>query len=210
MSFCAVNLYRYEKVNEFLRKRGYFAFYITFQSVPAMNDKYSRLQIAIHWLVFLLVVVAYAAMELRGLFPRSDRPMINMVHVSCGISILVLMVARLLIRLKRPAPPIVPKPKPMMTGLAHLGHLAIYLLFIALPLIGLVMMYNRGNLWLAFGLTMPHAAEANFDLVDTLKQYHVFLANLGYWLIGLHALAALAHHYLWKDNTLLRMMPRKR
>ena len=31
-----------------------------------MNDKYSRLQIAIHWLVFLLVVVAYAAMELRG------------------------------------------------------------------------------------------------------------------------------------------------
>ncbi len=66
-----------------------------------MNDKYSRLQIAIHWLVFLLVVVAYAAMELRGLFPRSDRPMINMVHVSCGISILVLMVARLLIRLKR-------------------------------------------------------------------------------------------------------------
>ncbi|EOK4640908.1 cytochrome b561, partial [Shigella flexneri] len=27
---------------------------------------------------------------------------------------------------------------------------------------------------------------------------------------GLHAAAALAHHYFWKDNTLLRMMPRKR
>lgn len=62
--------------------------------------------------------------------------MINMVHVSCGMSILVLMVARLLVRLKRPAPPIIPKPKPMMTGMAHLGHLCIYLLFIALPLIG--------------------------------------------------------------------------
>ncbi len=33
----------------------------------------------------------------------------------------------------------------MMTGFAHLGHLAIYLLFIALPLIGMVMMYWRGN-----------------------------------------------------------------
>ena len=136
--------------------------------------------------------------------------MINMVHVSCGMSILVLMVARLLVRLKRPAPPIIPKPKPMMTGMAHLGHLCIYLLFIALPLIGLVMMYNRGNPWMAFGLVMPHAAEGNFDLVDTLKQYHILLANIGYWLIGLHALAALAHHYWWKDNTLLRMMPRKR
>jgi cytochrome b561 len=42
------------------------------------------------------------------------------------------------------APPIVPKPSPMMTGFAHLGHLVIYLLFIALPLIGMVMMYWRG------------------------------------------------------------------
>ncbi len=43
-----------------------------------------------------------------------------MIHVSCGISILVLMVVRLLLRLKYPTPPIIPKPKPMMTGLAHL------------------------------------------------------------------------------------------
>lgn len=86
-----------------------------------------------------------------------------MTHVSCGITILLLMVARLFIRLKYPTPPIVPRPKPMMTGMAHLGHLVIYLLFIALPVIGLVMMYNRGNPWVAFGITMPHAAEANFE-----------------------------------------------
>lgn len=133
-----------------------------------MENKYSRLQISIHWLVFLLVIAAYCAMEFRGFFPRSDRPLINMVHVSCGISILVLMVVRLLLRLKYPTPPIIPKPKPMMTGLAHLGHLVIYLLFIALPVIGLVMMYNRGNPWFAFGLTMPYASEANFERVDSL------------------------------------------
>lgn len=175
-----------------------------------MRDKYSGLQIGIHWLVFLLVAVAYAAMELRGFFPRSDRPVINMIHVSCGISIFVLMVVRLLVRLKSPAPPIVPKPSPMMTGFAHLGHLVIYLLFIALPVIGMVMMYYRGNPWFAFGLTMPFAAQSNFALVNTLKELHGVLANIGYFVIGLHALAALLHHYLWKDNTLLRMMPRKR
>lgn len=155
-----------------------------------MRDKYSGLQIGIHWLVFLLVVVAYAAMELRGFFPRSERPLINMVHVSCGITI--------------------PKPSPMMTGFAHLGHLAIYLLFIALPLIGMVMMYWRGNPWYAFGLTMPYAPQSDFERVDTLKAIHEWLANAGYFVIGLHALAALLHHYWWKDNTLLRMMPRKR
>ena len=108
-----------------------------------MRNKYTGLQIGIHWLVFLLVIVAYCAMEFRGFFPRTARPIINMVHVSCGISILVLMVVRLLVRLKFPAPPIQPKPKAMITGMSHLGHLIVYLLFIAL--IGLVMMYNRGN-----------------------------------------------------------------
>ena len=175
-----------------------------------MRSKYSGLQIAIHWLVFLLVIGAYCAMELRGFFPRRDRPYFNLVHVSCGISILVLMVARLLVRLKSPTPPIEPKPSAMMTGLAHLGHLVIYLLFIALPVIGLLMMYNRGGPWIAFGITMPYAAEANYDLVDTLKEFHELLANVGYFVIALHAGAALAHHYYFKDNTLLRMMPKKR
>ncbi|XVV76271.1 hypothetical protein I5Z76_02614 [Escherichia coli] len=46
-----------------------------------MENKYSRLQISIHWLVFLLVIAAYCAMEFRGFFPRSDRPLINMIHV---------------------------------------------------------------------------------------------------------------------------------
>lgn len=110
-----------------------------------------------------------------------------MVHVSCGITIFVLMVARLLVRLKSPAPPIVPKPSPMMTGFAHLGHLAIYLLFIALPLIGMVMMYWRGNPWYAFGLTMPYAPQSDFERVDTLKAIHEWLANAGYFVIGLHA-----------------------
>jgi cytochrome b561 len=72
-----------------------------------------------------------------------------MIHVSCGISILVLMVTRLLVRLKFRAPPIQPKPKAMVTGMSHLGHLVVYLLFIALPLIGIVMMYNRGSDWFA-------------------------------------------------------------
>lgn len=42
--------------------------------------------------------------------------------------ILVLMVARLLIRLKYPAPPIVPKPKPMITGLAPKPTECIYII----------------------------------------------------------------------------------
>jgi superoxide oxidase len=37
----------------------------------------------------------------------------------------------------------------------------------------------------------------------------VLIATIGYWLIGLHALAGIYHHYVVRDNTLLRMMPRR-
>lgn len=174
-----------------------------------MRDKYSSLQITLHWLVFLLVIITYGAMELRGFFPRTYRPGFNLVHYSGGVAILVLMVARLLVRIKQPAPPILPKPTPMMTGLAHLGHLALYLVFIALPVLGVALKYYKGQPWGAFGMAMPYASVAEFDFADSLKAIHETLANLGYWIIGLHTLAALIHHYYWKDNTLLRMMPKK-
>jgi VIT1/CCC1 family predicted Fe2+/Mn2+ transporter len=40
-----------------------------------------------------------------------------------------------------------------------------------------------------------------------LKDVHEALATLGYVLIGLHAMAALLHHYVMRDNTLVRMLP---
>lgn len=175
-----------------------------------MRSRYTTLQISIHWLVALLVIVAYATMELRGYAPRNLRWLVNMVHVSCGISVMVLMVARLLVRLKYPAPPIVPKPRGMVIGLSHLGHLAVYLIFIVLPVLGFLSMYYRGGNWMAFGLPMPSAAVGDEDLVETLSDYHVLIANISYCVVGIHAAAALLHHYLWKDNTLLRMMPGKR
>jgi len=38
---------------------------------------------------------------------------------------------------------------------------------------------------------------------------HELGASIGYWLIGLHAFAGLYHHYIQRDNTLTRMLPRR-
>ncbi|EJF30474.1 MULTISPECIES: cytochrome b561 [Enterobacteriaceae] len=175
-----------------------------------MRTKYTSVQISIHWLVFLLVVGAYCAMELRGFAPRSYRPLINAIHFTCGISVLGLMVARLLMRIKYRAPAIVPKPHPAVIGISHLVHTIVYLMFIALPVLGFLAMYYRGSDWVAFGLNMPVAAVPDEDMEFSLKSWHELLANTGYFVIGIHAFGALFHHYVWKDNTLLRMMPGKR
>jgi cytochrome b561 len=175
-----------------------------------MRSKYTSLQITLHWLVFLLIVGAYCAMELKGFAPRSYRPIFNATHVTCGISVFFLMIARLLVRIKYRAPAITPKPHPAITGMSHLLHTVIYLMFIVLPILGFMTVYFKGSDWSVFGISMPHAIEPDDDMEFTLKSYHELIANIGYFVIGIHAFAALFHHYVWKDNTLLRMMPGKK
>ena len=47
------------------------------------------------------------------------------------------------------------------------------------------------------------------SLADSLKEIHETIGTIGYWLIGLHAAVALFHHYVMRDNTLVRMLPRR-
>ncbi len=44
---------------------------------------------------------------------------------------------------------------------------------------------------------------------DAILHIHEMLANIGYFLIAMHAAAALFHHYIQKDDTFSRMLPGK-
>lgn len=177
-----------------------------------MKTKYHSSQIALHWLVLLLVIITYAAMELRGFTARgsSARALMSTVHYSCGVAVWALMILRIAVRLIYPTPPITPQPGRLVSIASHAAHGFLYLMFLALPLLGILAMYYRGIDWSIFGISMPIAAEANDDITHTLKEIHELLANAGYFLIGLHAIAALYHHYVVRDDTLLRMMPNKK
>ena len=45
------------------------------------------------------------------------------------------------------------------------------------------------------------------DIADSIKEIHETIGTTGYYLEGAHALAALYHHYVKRDNTLIRMLP---
>ncbi|MFP1777696.1 cytochrome b561 [Lonsdalea quercina] len=176
------------------------------------QGRFSNVQIALHWAVFLLLIVTYATVELRGLAPRGTltRQLVMATHFSCGVTVLALMVARIYYRIKYASPPIVPPAPKWQHFLANLTHILIYALFVALPVLAVSSRYLRGQDWALFGIGMPVAATPNPDLAVSLIQLHETLAPLGYWLIGLHAAAALFHYYFMRDNTMLRMMPSKK
>lgn len=177
-----------------------------------MSDNYARSQIALHWLTVLLLTVAYATIELRGFAQRGSWQGFAMIitHFSAGFGVLLVMLARIFLRFRHRSPAIAPPIASWQKGLSHLVHATLYALFIVLPLLGLSSRYLSGRQWWLFGATMPVSANPDPALARTLIHWHETLAPLGYWLIGLHALAALFHHYFLKDDTLARMMPARR
>ncbi|HEY8219812.1 MAG TPA: cytochrome b/b6 domain-containing protein, partial [Methylobacter sp.] len=58
-----------------------------------------------------------------------------------------------------------------------------------------------------FGLHLPALISENKPLAKALAEIHKTIGTAGYFLIGLHAAAALFHHYIVRDNTLRRILP---
>ncbi|EKN3612083.1 cytochrome b [Yersinia enterocolitica] len=174
-----------------------------------MRNRYSLPQITLHWLTLLMVILTYAAMLLSDTVPDEDRTLVKNLHFNFGISVWLLMLVRLWLRHKNTIPPITPKlPDWQLLG-AHILHWCLYLMFLSLPILGVLAQAYGGKTWFLLDWQVPQWVTPNDEARAYLKQIHELIANLGYFVIGAHALAALYHHYIRRDDTLRRMMPGK-
>lgn len=175
----------------------------------AVHPDYSRLSIALHWLMLILLAAVFACIELRTNYPRGSdiREGLKTWHFMLGLSVFVLVWVRLIARRRMP-------------WLAAEGgwtrwpalavHVALYGGMIALPLLGWMTLSAEGDPIPFFGLSLPPLIGQDKDLAHQLEDLHKTIGEAGYWLIGLHALAAVFHHYVLKDGTLRRMLPVRR
>ena len=174
------------------------------------NDQsYGKLSIGMHWLMVALLVAVYTCIELRVLYPKGSDPReaLKTWHFMLGMGVFVLIWVRLAIRLLEPTPAINPAQTPMENLLAKAMHGLLYLMMIGLPLLGWLTLNASGKPVPFFGLQLPSLIEENKALAKALKEFHEQAGKAGYILIGLHAAAALVHHYIKRDNTLIRMLP---
>ena len=159
--------------------------------------------------MLLLIIAVYACMELRGYYPKgSDFPEgLKMWHFMFGLTVLLLVLIRVVARVTGGTPPITPDPPAWQTLIARLTHFALYAFMIAMPIAGWVILSASGKTIPFYGLDLPALVGPNKALAEQVKELHETVATLGYFLVGLHAVAALFHHYIVKDDTLRRMMP---
>lgn len=174
------------------------------------RTRYGSYAIALHWLMLLLLVAVYASMELRDLVPKGSELRANLktLHFLLGLSVLALVAVRLCVRWGVGAAPAIEPPVAVWMGwAARLMHYALYAFMIAAPILGWLALSAAAKPVDLFGLPLPMLVGTNEALSRQFKDIHEALTTAGYVLIGLHAAAALLHHYVIRDNTLMRMLP---
>ena len=171
--------------------------------------RYGTLSVTLHWLMLALLVVIYACMELRVNFPKGSdvREGMKAWHFMLGLTVPMLVALRLVARALGQTPMISPPPPNWQRHLASAMHLALYVFMFAMPVLGWLTLSAAGKPIPFFGLELPALVGADKALGRQILEIHETGAVLGYGIIGLHAAAAIYHHYVLRDNTLQRMLP---
>lgn len=176
--------------------------------------RYDGLTIFLHWLTALCVIFLFASAHIWEVLERGTplRKGLQSVHISIGILLAVILTGRLLWRLfsavtgRNPPEPV--KMSTLMKAVAHLTHLTLYVLLVAQVVLGFLFRWSQAEPFYFFGL-IPIPDVFNFDSVMT-RTFGSLHNNVAWALIvlaGVHALAALFHHYVLRDGILRRMLP---
>ena len=179
-------------------------------TVRKTSDRYGSLSIGLHWVMLLLLIAVYACIELRVFFPKGSdlRTALKTWHFMLGVSVFVLVSIRLTVHLINPVDLIESAMPGWSTFISKLMQITLYIFMIGMPLAGWLLLSAEGKPIPFFGLQLPALISENKDLAELIKEIHATSGTVGYFLIGLHALAALFHHYVLKDNTLRRVLPK--
>ncbi len=172
-----------------------------------MSTRYTLPAIVLHWLMALLIFVAFPlgvyAHEL-ALSPLKLQLMSY--HKWLGVTLLLLWAVRVLWRIGHQPPPLPILTPHIQRHIAHAVHGLIYALLLVIPVSGWLMSSAKGFPVVYFGVwQMPDLVIKNKELADLFKALHEGSNIALMLLVGLHIAAALKHHWLEKDRLLQRM-----
>jgi cytochrome b561 len=174
------------------------------------ETRYGALSQAMHWATVICVVAGWLLGQFMHDFPKGiARDSALTAHIALGEFVLVLLAVRLFWR-QFNRPPALVSTRFGRAGeiAATIGHYALYALLLAVPIVGIVAQFKRGNALPIFGVW--HFASpwpADRAAAHSVTEVHELLANALLVFAGLHAGAALIHHYVFGDRTLARMLP---
>ena len=182
------------------------------------GEGYGLIAIVLHWLIAIAIIGLLGLGTIMVDLRKSDPSTFELyqLHKSIGITVLVLSLARLGWRIANQVPPLPSTLRPWEVRLARLTHVGFYILMIAMPLSGWMMV--SASPWniptVLYGVVeLPHLPVLE-TLPDkkaaegALKSVHELLAWGAAGLLALHVAGALKHQFVLRDGAMARMLPR--
>ncbi len=184
--------------------------------MPRVNNtatQWGLLSITFHWLTLLFVIGLYALgwymVELD--YYDSWYRVGPFWHKSFGLVLFTLVLTRLCYRVLSSSPSHLASHAPWEILIAKVAHTFLYLSLIVACISGYLISTADGRGISFFDLADVPAIISGFENQEDLAgDIHVWATNFLVFLAGLHGLAALKHHFLDRDETLLRMLGRNR
>ena len=171
------------------------------------RTRYDDVSRALHWLTAVLVLGQFGLAQLWDFWPGPVRRFMVMLHMSLGVVLTVVLVARVAWRLM-PGHQVAPATTGWVEVASKAAHYLLYVLLGAEAVLGFLWRWSGGEDMKFFGLLlpspMPKLARATTHLFGDLH-------NWGAWTIIVvalgHTAAALYHHFVLHDDVLWRMLP---
>lgn len=172
-------------------------------------QRFGLVSIFLHWVMAALIIGLLAL----GLFMIEQktgplRSALYSWHKSLGVAVLILVIGRLGWRFHSVRPGALPHYKRWEIFLAGLVQRLLYLAMLIMPLSGWAMSSAKGYPVKFFGLfSLPALVPESKALVALAQDTHEIAAWALIFLILLHFLSAIKHHFINRDETIRRMLP---
>jgi cytochrome b561 len=178
---------------------------------------YTRTAKVLHWLIAATILFMLMLGWSFDYLPKGETKFFFFqLHKSIGITILMLSLVRLCWRLLHAAPPLPTSMPAWEQRAAHIGHFFLYAAMIGVPVSGWAMVsaHVPAMPTILFGVvhwpSFPILAtlENRKEIGEALENAHGLGATVLAILVAGHVAAALKHHFIARDDILLRMAPR--
>ncbi|MEW6131599.1 MAG: cytochrome b [Pseudomonadota bacterium] len=176
--------------------------------MPQANS-YTRTAVGLHWLVAVAIIGTFGLGLYMHELPFSPGKLkLYSWHKWAGVSIFLLVLVRVFWRLSHQPPALPAHMPPWQRQAAEGAHLLLYVLMLAVPVTGWLMSSAKGVPTVWFGvLPLPDLLAKDKELGELLATLHKVL-NIGMAALVLaHVGAALKHHFIDRDEVLVRMLP---
>lgn len=174
-----------------------------------MTDRYTKTAVILHWLIALLIFVAFPlGLYMHDLPLSPNKLRLYSYHKWIGVTVFLFAVIRVFWRSTH-RPPLLPDTMRRWEKIAAESvHYLLYALIFIVPVTGWLMSSAKGFQTVWFGvLPLPDLVGKNKELGDLLHEVHEILNYIMLGLVVAHVGAAIKHHLIERDDVLTRMVP---